>query len=82
MKFEIGQKVVLCDTVKTNEKQGYIAKLGIVLNVSSTRVLLNVFDSRKQNFEGIVKLSVLDNVVHPIEELDTIRVPLLLFTMT
>lgn len=73
MKFEIGQKVVLCDTVVTNEKQGYIAKLGIVLNVSSTRVLLNVFDFRKQNFEGIVKFDVLDNVVHPIEELETIR---------
>ena len=73
MKFEIGQRVVLCDTVVTNEKQGYIAKLGIVLNVSSTRVLLNVFDFRKQNFEGIVKFDVLDNVVHPIEELETIR---------
>lgn len=73
MKFEIGQRVVLCDTAVTNKKQGYIAKLGIVLNVSSTRVLLNVFDFRKQNFEGIVKFDVLDNVVHPIEELETIR---------
>lgn len=73
MKFEIGQRVVLCDTVVTNEKQGYIAKLGIVLNVSSTRVLLNVFDFKKQNFEGIVKFNVLDNMVHPIEELEEIR---------
>lgn len=73
MRFEIGQKVVLCDTVETNEKQGYVAKLGIVLNVSPTMVLLNVFDSRKQNFEGVVKFGVLDNVVHPIEELETIR---------
>ncbi len=73
MKFEIGQKVVLCGVVETNKKQGYIAKLGIVLNVSPTMILLNVFDSRKQNFEGLVKSDAPSKVVYPIEELEIIR---------
>lgn len=73
MKFEIGQRVVLCGVVGTNKKQGYIAKLGIVLNVSPTMILLNVFDSRKQNFEGLVKSDVPSKVVYPIEELEMIR---------
>ena len=71
MKFEIGQRVVYA--VETGQRSWYRAKLGIVINASPTMLLLNLFDSRKQNFDGILKISVSDNVVHPIEDLVSIR---------
>lgn len=71
MQFEIGQKVVYA--VETGQRSWYRAKLGIVINASPTMLLLNLFDSRKQNFDGILKINVSDNVVHPIEDLVSIR---------
>lgn len=71
MKFEIGQKVVYA--VETGQRSWYRVKLGVVINVSPTMLLLNLFDSRKQNFDGILKISASDNVVHPIEDLVAIR---------
>lgn len=71
MQFEIGQKVVY--VVETGQRSWYRVKLGVVINASPTMLLLNLFDSRKQNFDGILKINVSDNVVHPIEDLVAIR---------
>lgn len=71
MKFEIGQRVVYA--VETGQRSWYRAKLGVVINASPTMLLLNLFNSRKQTFDGILKLSVNDNVVHPIEDLVAVR---------